>query len=201
MFLSIGQAANMLGVSLSSLRRWEREGFLLPSYRTFGGHRRYKLETLERIFSVSSSELNSAPEQSVIAHARVSSHDQKSDLETQKLKLSAYCKENFGNFELISDLGSGLNYRKPGLKKLLRLIFLRKVSCLVLNHKDRLLRFGSEIIFDLCKHFGVKVLILEEPMAQGFEQELAADVIELMTVFSSKLYGRRSHQNRKAVAA
>ena len=75
------------------------------------------------------------------------------------------------------------------------------MSCLVLNHKDRLLRFGSEIILDLCKHFGVKVLILEEPMAQGFEQELAADVIELMTVFSSKLYGRRSHQNRKAVAA
>ena len=136
-----------------------------------------------------------------MAYARVSSHDQKSDLETQKLKLTTYCEQNFQDFEVIADLGSGLNYKKPGLKKLLHLIFIRQVSCLVLNHKDRLLRFGSDIIFELCKHFGVKVVILEQPVSQGFEQELASDVILLMTVFSSKLYGRRSHQNRKAVVA
>jgi predicted site-specific integrase-resolvase len=72
---------------------------------------------------------------------------------------------------------------------------------LVLNHKDRLLRFGSEIIFSLCKHFGVEIIILEESMQSSFEQELAADVIELMTVFSSKLYGRRAHQNKRNLAA
>ena len=199
MHLSIGQAAALLGVSVSTLRRWELEGFLLPAYRTLGGHRRFALATLETLF------LNDAPivdnSSCVIAYARVSSHDQKKDLETQKEKLEAYCRNHFDQYHVISDLGSGLNYRKPGLKKLLRAIFLRQTQHIVLNHKDRLLRFGSEIIFDLCKHFGVKVTILEKREDLKFEEELAADVIELMTVFSSRLYGKRSHLNRKKVAA
>jgi putative resolvase len=98
-------------------------------------------------------------------------------------------------------LGSGLNYKKPGLKKLLNLIFRKRITHLILNHKDRLLRFGSELVFELCRHFGVAVIVLEAKPGQSFEMELAADVIELMTVFSSRLYGKRSHQNRKRMAA
>lgn len=131
----------------------------------------------------------------------MSSSDQRADLETQEKKLAAYCEKNFSDYEVIAVLGSGLNYKKPGLKRLFRLIFQRSISHLVVNHKDRLLRFGSEIIFELCQHFGIKVVILEAAPAQSFEQELAGDVIELMTVFSSRLYGRRSRQNRKKVAA
>ncbi len=197
MHLSIGQAASLLGVSVSTLRRWEHEGFLIPCYRTVGHHRRYQLEKIENLFGQNTSLENKR----TIAYARVSSHDQSSDLETQKNKLAAYCQNNFAQFEFISDLGSGLNYKKPGLKKLLQAIFKREVSHLVLNHKDRLLRFGSEIIFTLCQHFGVQVTILEKAEPISFEHELATDVIELMTVFSSKLYGRRSHQNRKKLAA
>jgi len=126
-----------------------------------------------------------------LAYARVASSDQLSDLETQKNQLASFCEKRFARFELISDLGSGLNYKKPGLNRLMSRIFRREV----------LLRFGSEIIFSLCKHFGVEVIILEEPMQRSFEQELASDVIEIMTVVSSKLYGRRSHQNRKNLAA
>jgi len=192
MHLSIGQAAALLGVSVSTLRRWEREGFLLPAYRPFGGHRRFALATLETLFLKDSESVESSSR--VIAYARVSSHDQKKDLETQIEKLVSYCHKNFKDYHIISDLGSGLNYRKPGLKKLLRAIFLRQTQHLVLNHRDRLLRFGSEIIFDLCKHFGVKVTILEK-------REDLGDVIELMTVFSSRLYGKRSHLNRKKAAA
>ena len=73
-------------------------------------------------------------------------------------------------------------------------------SHLIINHKDRLLRFGSEIIFSLCKAKGIAVTILEESPAKSFELELSTDVIELMTVFSAKLYGRRSHKNIAAVA-
>lgn len=199
MHVSIGHAARLLGVSVSTLRRWEREGFLIPSFRTAGQHRRYLLETLEQLFLPDT--ISTSRGRSAIAYARVSSSDQVSDLDTQKKKLASYCEKKFTNFELISDLGSGLNYKKPGLRKLMSRIFRREVSHLVLNHKDRLLRFGSEIIFSLCTHFGVEVIILEEAMHNSFEQELAADVIELMTVFSSKLYGRRSHQNRKKLAA
>src|SRR6478735_3907243 len=132
MHLSIGKAAALLGVSISTLRRWEVEGYLHPSYRTKGGHRRYALDQLEAKFN---HEL-AGPIKSLkaVAYARVSSHDQKSDLEIQKLKLESYCKRHFSVFEVIADLGSGLNYKKPGLKKLLNLIFLRNVSYLVLNH-------------------------------------------------------------------
>ena len=199
MHLSIGQAALLLGVSISTLRRWEKEGFLLPSFRTPGRHRRFALTTLEALFSDHQSPAASAPR--AIAYARVSSSDQKRDLETQKIKLEEYCRQNFSDFEIISDLGSGLNYKKPGLRKLLRSIFLRQTQHLILNHKDRLLRFGSEIVFELCKHFVVKVTILEQREEQKFEDELVGDVIELMTVFSSKLYGKRPHLNRKKIAA
>ncbi len=197
MHLSIGQTASLLGVSVSTLRRWETEGFFLPSYRTAGNHRRYHLEKVESLFG----QFTRVEAKSAIAYARVSSSDQLSDLETQKQKLAAYCQNNFAQYEIISDLGSGLNYKKPGLKKLLNGIFRHEVSHLILNHKDRLLRFGSEIIFTLCQHYGVQVIILEQAEPISFEHELATDVIELMTVFSSKLYGRRSHQNRKKLAA
>ena len=199
MHLSIGQAAVLLGVSVSTLRRWELEGFLLPAYSTLGGHRRFALVTLETLFLTHTETSDTSSR--VIAYARVSSHDQKKYLETQKEKLESYCRKHFDQHHIIADLGSGLNYRKPGLKKLLRAIFLRQTQHIVLNHKDRLVRFGSEIIFDLCKHFGVKVTILEKREDLKFEEELASDVIELMTVFSSRLYGKRSHLNRKKVAA
>jgi putative resolvase len=96
----------------------------------------------------------------------------------------------------INDLGSGLNYKKKGLKQLLNLILLGKVQTLILNHKDRLLRFGSEIIFSLCKHMKVNVIVLEAKKEITFEEELSSDVIELMTVFCAKLYGKRSHKNK-----
>lgn len=202
MHLSIGQAAILLGVSISTLRRWEREGFFAPAYRTLGGHRRYAMSAIENL---SHHDINSSDQGSdglkALGYVRVSSHDQKKDFETQKLKVERYCEKNFQNFEIISDLGSGLNYKKPGLKKLLRMIFQRQISHLILNHKDRLLRFGSELIFEFCRHFGVQVLILEQHLDQSFEVELAQDVIELMTVFSSRLYGKRSHTNRQKLAA
>lgn len=200
MHLSIGKAATLLGVSVSTLRRWESDGVCLPAFRTSGGHRRYDLAQLESTFLLQGSAAISKSTHA-LAYARVSSHDQKQDLETQKNKLESYCKLHFESFEVLTDLGSGLNYRKPGLKKLLRLIFQRQLSHLVINHKDRLLRFGADLVFELCHHFGVEVIVLESPSEQSFETELAADVIELMTVFSSRLYGRRSHQNRKRNAA
>lgn len=199
MHLSIGKAATLLGVSVSTLRRWESDGVCCPAFRTSGGHRRYDLAQLESAFFLQSSAASKSTH--ALAYARVSSHDQKQDLETQKNKLESYCQTRFASFEILTDLGPGLNYKKPGLKKLLKFIFQRQLSHLVINHKDRLLRFGADLVFELCHHFGVEVIVLEAPAEQSFETELAADVIELMAVFSSRLYGRRSHQNRKRKAA
>ena len=140
MYISIGQAAEVIGVSISTLRRWEDEEYFNPDFRTKGGHRRYDLTRIEREFSNKST---SEGRCKVVAYARVSSHDQKADLIRQEERLKKICTENKYNFELISDLGSGINYNKKGLNKLIKMICSRQVSKLILTHKDRLLRFGS----------------------------------------------------------
>jgi predicted site-specific integrase-resolvase len=197
MFVSIGEASTLIGVAVSTLRRWEKEARLHPSFRTKGNHRRYSINEIQESFLLQSS---SKKTRQNICYARVSSHDQKEDLERQKQRLELYC-ENIGvNFEVISDLGSGLNYNKKGLNTLINKICSSAVDTLFLTHKDRLLRFGSPLLFKLCNFFGTKVVILDETKVKNFEEELVGDVIELMTVFCSKIYGRRSHSNRKKAA-
>lgn len=94
-----------------------------------------------------------------------------------------------------------MNYRKRGLKRLLDLIVNRQIKRLVLTHKDRLLRFGAEFVFSLCEANQVEVVIINQGDEVSFEEELAQDVLEIITVFSARLYGARSHKNKKLVEA
>jgi predicted site-specific integrase-resolvase len=185
--LSIGQSASFLSVSFVTLRRWDRLG-KLNSFRTFGNHRRFFFDDLLKLHN--SNKLH-------VDYARVSSHDQKKDLETQIKCLDKYIQND--NKIIISDLGSGLNFNKKGLIHLISLIISRKIHTLYLTHKERLLRFGSELIFKLCSTFGTNVVIINSSESKSFEVTLAEDVIELMTVFSAKLYGKRSHHNKKSI--
>ena len=187
--LTVSEAAELLGVSTKTIRRWESEG-RIKSIRTEGGHRRFTVSDL-----IGNKQDNSL----TVAYARVSSHDQKDDLERQKIVLETYCAKQGWSFEVISDLGSGLNYRKKGLIKLIKLICSDQVERLVLTHKDRLLRFGSDLIFTLCEIFGTEVVIINRSEDSTFEEVLAQDVIEIITVFSARLYGSRSHKNKQIV--
>ena len=167
--VSISTAAKALGVSTSTLRRWEASDRLV-SGRTEGGQRRYDLAALRPGFHHGAP----APRQT-IAYARVSSHDQK------------------------ADLGSGMNYHKKGLKRLLDAILEGDVGRLVLTHKDRLLRFGAELVFALCEARQVEVVIINQGQETSFEEELAGDMLEILTVFSARLYGSRSQRNQKLI--
>ncbi|MEC4804045.1 MAG: IS607 family transposase [Jaaginema sp. PMC 1079.18] len=187
--LSISEAAKIKGVSPSTLRRWESEGKLIPE-RTANGHRRYDLAQLLGV----KSELSYT-----IGYCRVSSHEQKKDLERQKEVIQLFCSQNGWQFEIIEDLGSGLNYSKKGLKRLIRLIVDSKVERLVITHKDRLLRFGSELIFSLCEHFGTEIVIINRTEDSSLEEDLSNDVLEIINVFSARLYGSRNHKNKKIV--
>jgi predicted site-specific integrase-resolvase len=125
-------------------------------------------------------------------------------LETQELKLQVYAELHCPDADKIhiSDLGSGLSYKKKGLNQLLKLIWSRKIDILVLNHKDRLLRFGAELEHRLCSFCKVEVVVVEAKVADlSFEQELAQDVIELMTVFCARLYGKRLHKNKSRTSS
>lgn len=94
-----------------------------------------------------------------------------------------------------------MNYHKKGLKKLLDDILDSKIDRLVLTHKDRLLRFGAELIFALCEARQVEVIIINQGENLADEEELAQDVLEIITVFSVRLYGSRSKKNKKLIDA
>ena len=114
---TIGETAEFLGVSKSTLRRWEREGRLLPDERTAGGQRRYDLAKIRP------NAFHSGPDtRTTLGYARVSSPDQKADLERQAWMLERFCSANGWSFEILSDLGSGMNYHKRGLRNLLERI-------------------------------------------------------------------------------
>ena len=186
--LKIGEAAKLLGTTCGTLRKWEETGELLPARKTKGGTRYYDANELLGL---------SNQDYPTIGYARVSNHDQKGDLDRQHQMLEGYCAAKGWRTEIIRDLGSGMNYKKKGLNKLLDMILRKQMKRLVLSHKDRLLRFGSELVFALCEIQGIEIVLIHKGEQPSFEEELAQDVLEIITVFSARLYGSRSHKNKK----
>lgn len=196
MTISIGDAAKELGVSVKTVRRWAEAGKIRYE-RSPSGHRRFYISDVKRLSPRNPEDLDS---RITINYARVSSQDQKDDLARQIKVLESFSVSNGWKFETISDLGSGLNYNKKGLKKLLKRIMKGDIGRLVLTHKDRLLRFGSELVFAMCEEFETEVVIINKSHeGLSFEQELVTDMIELITVFSARLYGSRSRKNKKLI--
>jgi putative resolvase len=192
--ISIGHAAKELGVSIPTLRRWEAEG-KIHSARTPHGHRRYDLTQLRGLKPCEASKTN----RPILCYARAS-HDQKVDLLRQVSLLETFCAGSGWTQEIMQDLGSGLNYNKKGLQQLIKRICEGSIGRMVLTNKDRLLRFGSELVFSLCEIFSVEVVMInqgEQPLS--FEEELTQDVLEIITVFSARLYGSRSRENHRLV--
>ena len=194
--ISINEASKRLGVSISTLRRWDETGVLVAE-RTPNGHRRYDINKINPNLLHGIKQLD----RKTVAYARVSSHDQKEDLERQIQVLELYCAKQGWTFEIINDLGSGMNYHKKGLKQLLDGILNNQIGRLVLTHKDRLLRFGAELVFALCEARNIEIVIINQGENLSFEEELAQDVLEIITVFSARLYGSRSKKNKKLLEA
>ena len=188
--LSISEAAYLLGVSTDTLRRWEKEG-KISSTRTEGGHRRYDLTDILK---------DKEDDGLTILYARVSTRPQIKDLDRQVAVLETYATiKGWKNCQTIRDIGSGVNYRKKGLNKLLSILVEGQATRLVLTTKDRLLRFGSELVFSICELYGVEVVILNKDPESSPEEELVKDVLEIITVFSAKLHSMRSRKNVKAL--
>lgn len=190
--MAIGEVAKLWGVNPQSIRNWTRQG-KLKTQRTLGGHRRYDREQIQKIRGIEEEK-----EKTTIIYSRVSSAEQKEDLKRQTEELEKYCaKEQITKTETIEDVGSGLNYKKKGLKKLIDKVVGGEIGRVIISYKDRLVRFGLEIlsqIFDLCN---VQLVVVNEQEKKCYEQELVEDVLAILTVFTSKIYGKRSHARRK----
>ncbi|MGF6757384.1 IS607 family transposase [Paraburkholderia sp. GAS42] len=194
--LSIGEAADQLSVAVGTLRRWHRQGLLAPAGRTVGGHRCYLRNTLRLGLDESAAAVGET-----VCYARVSSHDQAEQMKTQAARLEKHCiAAGFPDIEVVTDLGSGLNFRKKGLQRLLTDILHGRVARLVLVSKDRLLRFGSELLFRICEFFNIEVVVLDAAPDVSREHPLTEDLVGILTVFSSCLYGSRSRKNLRALA-
>jgi len=190
--LSVGQAALFLGVCVKTMHRWEESGELSPDWRTPGGHRRYELASLTCWVEDSSKE-----QRGTVLYARVSSHDQKEDLSRQQELLRSVAKaKSFDDVYELKDIGSGINFGKKGFLALLKLLFSGKIQRIVVTHRDRLMRFGFSLIEQICTFMNVQIEVLDHS-EHSFEVQLSQDLIEIITVFSAKLYGKRSAQHRR----
>jgi predicted site-specific integrase-resolvase len=186
--LTIGQMAARFGVTVATMRRWDRDGKLKPQSRTIGGHRRYATDPSEPRGG------------KTVCYARVSTAEQKADLERQKSRLTEYAADSgWGSTEVVTDIGSGLNCRKKGLLHVMELLLRGEVRRLVIENKDRLLRFGADLLFKVCQFMGAEVVITQGDDAAD-EASLVKDVLAIITVFSARLYGSRSHSRRKTAA-
>ena len=193
MYLSINKVAKQLNKSAQTLRNWEKTGELIPAYKTKSGYRYYTEEQINKLLGVEEKE------RVTIGYCRVSSRKQQDDLERQIENMRNYLCAKGYKFEIITDIGSGINYNKVGLNILLDKVIKGEVDKVVVLHKDRLLRFGFELVENLCKRYGTSIEVVDNtPKTE--EQELVEDLVQIITVFSCKLQGKRANKMKKVIA-
>ena len=183
-YVKPNEAANTLGVCLRTLRRWEAEG-KINTIKTPSGQRRYDIEKFIK--------KESEPEggRATVIYARVSTRPQKADLDRQVERLSAL----YPGAEIVKEVGGGLNLRRKGLITLLGRVLLRDIAVIVVAHKDRLARFGFDIIEWLCEQFDCKIVVLNQ-VSLSPHAELVQDIVAILHSFSSRLYSIRRIENQ-----
>lgn len=191
---SSGKFAKLLNVHIRTIQRWDNLNILKPDITTPKGRKIYSHKQYLNYINKPLNELN---ELKTICYCRVSSHSQKNDLKTQIEFVENYCTINQINItELYSDIGSGLNYKRKYFLKLINEITTQKVNKIIIAHKDRLVRFGFELIENLCKENNVDLIIIDEEKLSP-KEEMVNDLMSIIHVFSSRLYGLRSYKNKE----
>lgn len=194
--LTIRQASEYLNVSVDTLRKWDKLGKLVP-LTTTGGHRRYQQEQLDGYIGITKSTVETSD--FVATYSRVSSHEQKQkgDLDRQSQRLSEYCaKKKLNVGYIIKDVGSGLSDTRSGFIKLSNLVIDKKITKIIIEHRDRLTRFQYNFIVLMYKSYGVEIIHTEK-VDVSEQEDLVTDLVSLMASFSGKMYGRRSAERRK----
>jgi excisionase family DNA binding protein len=185
-YLTPKQASKRFNVSQRTLLNWSYSG-KIESVRTKGNHRRY----------IASSFIKEEQKDNrqKICYCRVSTASQKEDLERQ----IEYFRDKFPNHKIVKDIGSGINFKRKGFNTILDSAIRGNIEEVVVTHKDRLCRFGYELINRIIReHSNGKIMVLDQKKTSP-EEELVNDLISIVTVFSSRLYGLRSHSIKKKI--
>lgn len=204
-YYSIHEFSKILGITTQTLRNWDANNKLKPSHTSTNGYRYYSHQQLNELLGISDMG------RKVVGYCRVSSNKQKDDLERQIENMEKYLSSLNCEYEIISDIGSGINYTKKGLRSLLKKISNREVSKVVVFYKDRLMRFGFELVEYISSLNGceIEVLLTEgqyDSTEKTEQEELVEDLVQIVTIltcgqsFSCKLQGKRAHKTRKLIA-
>lgn len=194
-YYSIGEFAKAIGKTTKTLRNWDQSGKLKPARVESTGYRYYSQEQLNQFLGLKNME---SKNKKVIGYCRVSSHKQKDDLERQIDNVKTYMYAKGYQFEIITDIGSGINYNKKGLNQLIDMVTNSEVEKIVVLYKDRLIRFGYELIENICNKYGTTIEIIDNTK-KSEEQELVEDLIQIVTVFSCRLQGKRANKAKKII--
>jgi predicted site-specific integrase-resolvase len=191
--MSTGKAAKLLGVSVKTLQRWEREGRLIPVARTDSNRRLYTESQIREFLGMR----NRVSEPTrLIAYCRVSSAAQKPDLANQRKVLEEFVvAKGLANVEFIEEVGGGLNFKRKRFLELMDAIGRQEVKTLILAHRDRLTRFGFEWFEHFARSNGCELLVLNQERLSP-EQEMVQDLMTIVHCFSSKLYGLRNYRKK-----
>ena len=186
---TLRDACDIMQIDPGTLRKWDREG-KIRCVRLQNNFRRIPESEINRILGIQK-------ERSSYIYARVSSSGQKGDLDRQIEKLRVSSPES----EVISDTRSGMGFNRKGFLKLLDLIEKDKVSVIYITHKDRLARFGYDLVEKICEMHGTRIVTVDSEELLTAHEELSRDLISIITSFSARLYGLRSHKLKKILEA
>ena len=190
-YYSAKTVTKILGVTAQTLRNWDKEDKLKPTYVKSNGYRYYSEESILAY----TQERKTKKNLNVIGYTRVYKENE-TELSKQKENIEKYLKEKYEHYEIIEDIGSGINYNKPGLLKLIEKINKKEVDVIVVLYKDRLLRFGFELVEHFASLNNVKIEVLDK-IDKTQDEELVEDLVQIITVFSCKLQGKRKSKTKK----
>ncbi|NJE12841.1 IS607 family transposase [Thermococcus sp. LS2] len=188
-----GEVAKRLGVSTMTIRRWIKAG-------------KIKAYQIGKEFRIPESEvlrlLEGKLPDKVVIYARVSSRDQKEDLERQVEYLKNYCStKGYQVVKILTDISSGLNENRKGLKQLFKLVESGEITKVIITYRDRLTRFGFKYLEQYFNSHGVEIEVIFDDEEKTPEKELVEDLLAIVTSFAGKLYGMRSHKKKRLVEA
>jgi len=190
--VTLSKASKLLGVTTKTLRNWDAEG-KIKTERTVGKHRRIPQSEIDRL----SGNVQTDKQIVTLAYCRCSTLKQKDNLERQTGRVLEYCYKNKWQVELYKDIGSGLNENRQDFKKLIKRISVGDVKRIIIEYKNRLSRYGFDTFKSYCDTYKVDIVVIEDNEKKIFEQELAEDIVALVTSYSARLYGRRGGRPKK----
>lgn len=181
-YVPLRKAIEKLGLTKDTLRKYADEGHI-PSIRTPSNRRLFDCEAF----------LKQQNKPKLIGYCRVSSRKQVDDLDRQ-IKL---LKDIYPDIEIITDVASGLNFKRRGLNSLLERVLQGDRITLVVTYRDRLARFGYDLLKFLFEYNHGEILVLNQDVETSREQELTSDLLAILHHFSCRMHGSRSHKNKK----